>query len=71
MSEAIQWTGQNIHLIKQFMDPIEPIYMTGFVDRDEIVGVPTAEGVKVAHIGDILVKTDEGLVVMKEVSDEN
>lgn len=53
---AIQWTGDNIVEVFQFMAPIEPIYAHGFRNADEIVLIDTKEGRIGAKTGDYIVR---------------
>ncbi len=50
--EAIRWDGNNIVAVTEFMQPAAPVYL----NRDDIVGIQTLEGVMVARIGDWLIK---------------
>lgn len=54
--EAIQWDGDNIGAVRNFMHPVEPIYMAEFSNRDEIIGIDTLEGRMVAKIGDWIIR---------------
>lgn len=70
---AIQWDGMNIQEIRELMDDAEPIYMAGFTNRDEIIGVPTPTELKVAHIGDWIRKYQDGrldVISDRQVSEE-
>ena len=58
--QAMQWTGDNIDEIMMFMHPQEPVYMTPFKDRDEIVGINTLEGLMVAKKRDWIIKGMKG-----------
>jgi hypothetical protein len=56
----IQWNGDNIAEVIMFMHPEAPIYMgKQFSNADEIVGVATPQGLRVAHIGDWITKDDQ------------
>lgn len=58
--EAIQWTGDNIRDVERFMFPAQPVYMNGFVDRDEFVGIQTLEGLMVARKSDWIIRGLKG-----------
>lgn len=58
--EAIQWNGDNIEQIHSFMSPIEPVYMSGFKNSDEIIGIKTLEGLMVANLWDYIIKGIQG-----------
>lgn len=58
---AIQWDGENIDEIIAFMAPVEPVYMSGFTNSDEIVGVPSVEGLIGIGIGGWIEKRLDGL----------
>ncbi len=58
--EAILWDGDNIQQIKEFMYPAEPVYMAGFKNSDDIVGIDTLEGRHVASKGDWIIKGVKG-----------
>jgi len=57
---AIQWTGDNIAELKEFMKPQEPVYMAGFKNRDEIVGIETLEGLMIASMNDWIIRGVKG-----------
>ena len=54
--EVIKWDGNNIEEVKNFMYPVEPIYMPGFKNSNEIIGIETKEGLMVANINDYIIK---------------
>lgn len=54
--EAVQWTGDNIYDIHQFMYPVNPHYMKEFSNRDDIIGIQTLEGMHIANKGDWIIK---------------
>lgn len=58
---AIQWDGTNITEIMLFMDHVEPVYIAGFTNSDDIVGVPSVEGLIVIGIGGWIEKRLDGL----------
>lgn len=58
--EAIEWTGENIEQIMSFMYPDMPVYMPGFKNSDEIIGIDTLEGRMIAQKGDWLIKGVKG-----------
>ena len=41
--DAIRWTGDNIEDIHEFMLPEKPVYMAGFSNADDILGIDTLE----------------------------
>jgi hypothetical protein len=57
--ETIQWTGNNIEEIFNFMGKL-PEYMEGFKNKDEILGIQTLEGLMVANIGYWIIKGVKG-----------
>ena len=62
---AIRWTGDNILQVMAFMRPQEPIYVNNlshmnFTNADDLVGIATAAGVKVASKGDWIVRDAAG-----------
>lgn len=58
--EAIQWTGDNISAVMNFMSPASPTYMNGFTDADQLVGIETLEGLMVAKTGDWIIRGIKG-----------
>ncbi|WP_267244379.1 hypothetical protein [Streptomyces sp. PR69] len=63
--DAIQWTGDNINAVMDFMHPQEPVHVNSlshmrFTDADELVGIQTLEGLMVAGIGDWIVRGVRG-----------
>lgn len=59
--DAIQWNGANILDIQMFMHPTaEPVYMNGFANRDEIIGIHTLEGLMTASRGDWIIRGVKG-----------
>jgi hypothetical protein len=60
--EAVQWRGGNIEEIQSFMADSDrgPIYMPGFSNSDEIIGIETLEGRMIANIGDYIIKGVSG-----------
>ena len=58
--EAMQWTGDNIQDIMDFMRPEKPRYMAEFSNADEILGIQTLEGEVVAQIGDWVIRGVQG-----------
>lgn len=50
--EAIQWTGENIIEVMQFMAPVRPVYL----GNDEQVGIETLEGRMAANVGDWIIR---------------
>lgn len=67
----IEWTGQNIEAVWQFMQPVhEPIYANNisslkFTNADEIVGIMTPKGLDFAFIGDFIVREGDKLMIRK------
>lgn len=57
---AVHWTGENIEQVMVFMAPEKPIYMTGFSNADDIIGVETLEGRMVAQKGDWIIRGVKG-----------
>lgn len=62
---SIQWTGHNIHDVMNFMHPQEPIYVNNlshmkFTNADDLVGVATPDGLKVADRGHWIVRDGNG-----------
>lgn len=58
--EAVQWTVGNIDDIFRFMSPQEPLYLAGFSDADDIIGIHTLEGTMVARTGDWIIRGVSG-----------
>ena len=58
--KIIQWTGDNIEDIKNFMSPEEPQYMGEFSNKDDIVGVNTPEGLRVIKKGEWILCSIDG-----------
>ena len=58
--DAVQWTGDNIEEIVTFMHPKKPDYMYGFSNSDDILGIPTLEGMMVANKNDWIIKGTRG-----------
>lgn len=58
--EAIRWDGENITEIFDFMAPEEPVYMDGFSNADDLIGIDTLEGRMVASKGDWIIKGVKG-----------
>lgn len=59
--DAIQWTGENILAITEFMRPQEPVYVNNlshmkFTNADDLVGIQTLEGLMVASKGDWIIR---------------
>lgn len=66
---AIEWTGDNITEVMAFMDPEQPIHVNSlselrFTNADELVGVNTPDGLKVARIGDSIARFGARLTVV-------
>lgn len=60
------WNGDNIAEVIMFMHPQEPIYMgKQFSNADQIVGVNSARGFVVAHIGDAITKNEQGNLIVE------
>lgn len=61
---GVKWTGDNIVKVMEFMHPNKPVYVgRQFSNADELVGVETSEGFKVARIGDWIIRGANGLSV--------
>ena len=58
--EAIQWTGDNIRAVSEFMAPEMPVYMGEFANADELIGIDTLEGRMVAQTGDWIIRGVQG-----------
>jgi hypothetical protein len=59
--DAVQWTGNNIIEVMVFMRPQEPIYLNNlshvkFIDTDDLIGITTSEGIKVARKGEWIIR---------------
>lgn len=54
--DAIQWNGDNILEVMEFMSPTKPAYMAGFSNADDIVGIETL----VASKGDWIIRGVKG-----------
>jgi hypothetical protein len=52
----MQWTGENIEAVFEFMLPHKPTYMAEFENADEILGLPGG----VANKGDWIVRRPDG-----------
>ncbi len=59
--DAIQWNGDNIFAVSEFMLPTAPVYVgKQFTNADELVGIQTLEGLMVAKIGDWIIRGVKG-----------
>lgn len=58
--EAVLWNGDNIRAVMDFMHPEKPVYMTGFSNADELIGIETLEGRMVAQKNDWIIKGVKG-----------
>ena len=56
--EAIEWTGQNLETIRQFMKPDYPAW--GVVGHPDCLTIYTLEGNHRANIGDWIIKGVKG-----------
>jgi len=56
--EAIQWTGDNLEIIRRFMKPDYPSW--GSVGRPDSLVIHTLEGSHYADIGDWIIKGIKG-----------
>jgi hypothetical protein len=64
----LQWTGENIADLMQFMHPAKPVYMAGFANADDIIGVNTPHGLQFANKGDWIEKDDGGNLSIRQDS---
>lgn len=58
--DAILWDGENIQEVMEFMAPTEPVYMEGFSNADDLIGVETLEGRMIASKGDWILRGVKG-----------
>jgi len=53
--QAVQWNGENIREIHDFMAPYKPVYVGGFSNSDDILGIDTG-GLMIAQLGDWIIR---------------
>ncbi len=71
-AKSVQWKGDNIIDVYALMTPIVPVYMgKQFSNADEIVGVPTPQGLRVAFLGDWITKCSDGTLAVNETLQED
>jgi len=61
--DRLQWTGDNIDEVFQFVAPLEPVPIKGFTNSDDIFGLETIKGFVVVRKGQLLLKSEQGIEV--------